>query len=177
MAGAGGLSLIRYRDARPEDATGLAGLHRQSFVETFAHLYRPGDLNAFLATLGEEKLRAELSDGRHYVRFAEDEGEPVGFVKLGPVTLPVQPLRPALELRQLYLLAAWQGAGVARTLADWALGLARELGAEEVYLSVYKDNHRAKAFYRRYGFAYVGPYAFMVGEQADEDEIWRLELK
>ena len=53
---------------------------------------------------------------------------------------------------------------------------ARRRGAEELYLSVFTENHRAKAFYRRYGFAYVGPYKFMVGEQADEDEIWKLDL-
>jgi GNAT superfamily N-acetyltransferase len=110
------------------------------------------------------------------VRFAEADGEPVAFVKLGPITLPVEPARPALEFRQLYVLKPWQGAGIAQTLSEWAIDQARRRGAEELYLSVFVENHRAKAFYRRYGFTYVGPYKFMVGDQADEDEIWKLEL-
>jgi ribosomal protein S18 acetylase RimI-like enzyme len=168
--------MITYRDVRPEDAAALADLHRRSFVETFGHLYRPEDLATFLEQLTEGGFRSELLDGRHHIRFAEEDGSPVAFVKLGPITLPVQPSRPALEFRQLYVLKPWQGAGVAQALSEWAIEQARALGAEELYLSVFIDNHRAKAFYRRYGFTYVGPYKFMVGEQADEDEIWKLDL-
>ncbi|HYE26726.1 MAG TPA: GNAT family N-acetyltransferase [Allosphingosinicella sp.] len=168
--------MISYRDAAPADAAVLADLHRRSFVETFGHLYRREDLEAFLAGLNEDGFRGELLDGEHRVRFAEADGVPVAFVKLGPVSLPVQPVRRALEFRQLYVLKPWQGAGIAAALTDWALALARARGAEELYLSVWANNDRAKAFYRRYGFAYVGPYKFMVGAQADEDEIWKLDL-
>ncbi|HEX8263396.1 MAG TPA: GNAT family N-acetyltransferase [Allosphingosinicella sp.] len=168
--------MISYRDLGPDDAAALSDLHRRSFVETFGHLYKPADLAAFLDRLDQEAFRGELLDGEHQVRFAECDGEPVAFVKLGPITLPVQPSRPALEFRQLYVLRQWQGAGIAQELAEWAIGQARRRGAEELYLSVFVENHRAKAFYRRYGFSYVGPYEFMVGEQADEDEIWKLHL-
>jgi GNAT superfamily N-acetyltransferase len=168
--------MIAYRDLGPNDAAALADLHRRSFVETFAHLYRAQDLQAFLERLSEESFRAELVDGQHQIRFAEADGKPVAFVKLGPITLPVRPSRPALEFRQLYVLKKWQGAGVAQALSEWAIDQARRRGAEELYLSVFTENHRAKAFYRRYGFTYVGPYKFMVGEQADEDEIWKLIL-
>ena len=168
--------MITYRDVGPDDAAALADLHRRSFIETFGQLYTPEDLEAFLLQLSEEGFRGELLDGQHQVRFAEADGEPVAFVKLGPITLPVEPARPALEFRQLYVLRAWQGSGIAHALADWALAQARARGAEELYLSVFTENHRAKAFYRRYGFAYVAPYKFMVGAQADEDEIWKLDL-
>ncbi|HEX6375402.1 MAG TPA: GNAT family N-acetyltransferase [Allosphingosinicella sp.] len=169
--------MIAYRDAIPADAAPLADLHRRSFVETFGHLYRAEDLETFLLGLSEQGYRSELLDGEHQIRFAEAGGRPVAFVKLGPVTLPVEPARPALEVRQLYVLAPWQGTGIARELADWAIAQARARGAEELYLSVWTGNRRARAFYRRYGFAYVAPYKFMVGGQADEDEIWRLDLK
>jgi ribosomal protein S18 acetylase RimI-like enzyme len=168
--------MIAYRDITEADAAALADLHRRSFVETFGHLYRPEDLEAFLLQLSEEGFRGELLDGQHQVRFAEADGEPVGFVKLGPITLPVEPERPALEFRQLYVLKPWQGVGVAQTLSEWAIEQARRRGAQRLYLSVWTENHRAKAFYRRYGFTYVGPYRFMVGDQADEDEIWKLDL-
>ena len=164
------------RPANEADIPALAALGRDSFVDKFGYMYRPEDLAAFLAQLSEQGFRGELLDGEHRVRFAEADGVPVAFVKLGPITLPVRPERPALEFRQLYVLRPWQGAGVAQALSEWAIRQARERGAEELYLSVFVENHRAKAFYRRYGFTYVGPYAFMVGEQADEDEIWKLIL-
>lgn len=168
---------VTYRDAGPEDAALLAQLHRRAFVETFGHLYRQEDLDSFLAQLSEEGFRGELADERYEVRFAEVEGAPIGFAKLGPIGLPVEPMRAALELKQLYLLKPWHGRGIADALINWLLGRASARGAEELYLSVWSQNHRARRFYERYGFVFVGPYAFMVGGQADEDEIMRLSLQ
>ena len=166
-----------FRDATPKDAALLAGLGRQSFVETFGHLYRPEDLEAFLLSHSEENWAADLADPDLSVRLVEADGLAIAYAKIGPVSLPVQPQAPAAELRQFYMLAPWQGRGVAAELMAWVLDRARALDAEELYLSVYVDNHRARRFYDRYGFTFVAPYAFMVGEQADEDLIMRLNLK
>ena len=58
---------------------------------------------------------------------------------------------------------------------DWVLGEARTRG-DELYLSVFSENHRARRFYERYGFEAVGRYDFMVGTHADEDIVMRLAL-
>jgi ribosomal protein S18 acetylase RimI-like enzyme len=65
------------------------------------------------------------------------------------------------------------GTGVAQRLMEWLLEEATRRGAQELVLSVYVDNHRARRFYERYGFEAVGKYDFMVGSQADEDLILR----
>ena len=74
------------------------------------------------------------------------------------------------------MLKPWQGAGLAAQLMAWTLEEARARAAEEIYLSVFVDNARARRFYERYGFEYVGRYAFMVGSHADDDLIMRLRL-
>jgi ribosomal protein S18 acetylase RimI-like enzyme len=169
--------MIEYRTPTEADAPIIADLFERSFVETFGPLYRPEDLAAFLGQFSLDAWRAELADPALAFRLALADGTPAGFAKLGPLALPVEPDGPAAELRQLYLPAAFHGLGIARTLMDWVLAEARARGAETLYLSVWSGNARAKAFYRRYGFAFVKPYAFMVGEQADEDEIWRVSLR
>jgi GNAT superfamily N-acetyltransferase len=169
--------MIACRPATPDDAALVADLFERAFVETFGHLYKPEDLAAFLARLSPEGFRGELDDPDYQFLLAFDGDEAAGFCKIGPLSLPVEPDGSAIELRQLYLLKRWYGSGMARLLMDWALGEARRRAAGTLYLTVYTDNHRAKAFYRRYGFTYVAPYAFMVGSQADEDEIWKLELQ
>jgi ribosomal protein S18 acetylase RimI-like enzyme len=58
----------------------------------------------------------------------------------------------------------------------WALETAGAMGAGEMFLTVYTDNHRARRFYERHGFEYIGPYTYMVGNHADEDIIMRLQL-
>lgn len=168
---------IAYRDAVPEDAAMLAALGRRSFTETFGHLYTPENLAAFLENHSEEKWRAELEDRAFAICIAAVGGEAVGYVKLGPPSLPFEPEGKPIELRQLYVLKPWQGAGVAAGLMDWALAEAKARGADELYLSVFTDNHRARRFYDRYGFRFVQTYAFMVGNHADEDHILRLDLK
>jgi GNAT superfamily N-acetyltransferase len=168
--------MIRYRQPGPEDAAAIRALFERSFGDTFAHLYKPEDLQAFLGRLTEEAWRGELCDPSFAFRVAEEGGDTAAFAKLGPRALPVEAARPCIELRQLYVLEAWQGRGIARTLMEWVLAEARRRGAEELYLSVWAGNARAKRFYSSYGFSYVAPYAFMVGAQADEDEIWRLTL-
>ena len=164
------------RDASAADLAAIDRVFRQSFCDTFAHLYAPADLAEFLAKFTPEAWRDEFDDPRYRFRVAEAGGEVVGFVKLGPSTLPIETDARAVELRQLYVSKEHHGSGTARVLTDWAIDQARSQGFEELYLTVYTDNHRAKRFYDRYGFVEVGRYDFMVGSHADEDIIMRLAL-
>lgn len=165
-----------YRAGVEADSAAIDRVFRTSFCDTFAHLYSARDLAAFLGQFTVEAWRSEIADERYSFRLAEVDGETVGFVKLGPLVLPVDAAASAIELRQIYILDRFHGTGIARALMDWALDQARLLGAEEMYLTVYTDNLRAQRVYERYGFEVIGPYAFMVGEQADEDLIMRLRL-
>lgn len=167
---------VAFRDAEPEDAASLAELGRDSFTETFGHLYAPENLTAFLANHSEPRWREELSDARFAVWLAEADGRAVAYCKLGPPSLPFEVKGPTIELRQLYVLRPWQGEGIAPRLMDWALAEARRRGAGEIYLSVFVDNPRARRFYARYRFEAVGRYDFMVGTHADEDVVMRLKL-
>jgi GNAT superfamily N-acetyltransferase len=169
--------MITYRQAGPDDAETIGAVFRESFIDTFGHLYAPEDLAAFLGGCTPEVWRSELSNPAFAFRLAEEGGQAAGYVKLGPTTLPHVAPGPAIELRQFYLLSRWQGRGIAAALMEWTLGEARRRGAETLYLSVFIDNHRARRFYERYGFTYVGPYKFMVGNHADEDMVLRLSLK
>ncbi len=63
--------------------------------------------------------------------------------------------------------------GVGYDAIDVAWARAR---ASILYLSVFTENHRAQAFYRRYGFTDVGRNAFRVGNHIDEDRFFRLDL-
>ena len=140
-------------------------------------LYATADLAAFLeAAFGAAGLPAHVVDPAYRVRLARADGRIVGYAKIGPVVFPGDWPADAIELHQLYLLAPWQGAGVADALMDWAVVAARERGAGELLLSVFVDNHRAQRFYARRGFVEIGRYTFMVGDQADDDRIMRLAL-
>ena len=167
---------IAYRRARVDDAPAIDRVFRESFCDTFAHLYRSEDLQAFLSAFTLDAWRSELGDERFAFRVAEADEQVVGYVKLGPPALPVEAEGSSVELRQLYLLKQWPGLGAAKALMDWAIDEAKSRGGTELYLTVYTENERARRLYERYGFVEVGPYHFMVGKQADEDIIMRLAL-
>ena len=167
---------VTWRAAGPDDAARIGELGRRTFVETFGHLYSAENLAAFLENHSEANWRGELEDPRFAVRLGEAGGEAVAYAKLGPPSLPFEVKGPTIELRQFYVLKPWQGAGTAGEMMAWVLDEARARGAEEIYLSVFVDNARARRFYERYGFEQVGRYAFMVGTHADDDLIMRLRL-
>jgi GNAT superfamily N-acetyltransferase len=162
---------ITYRDATAADAATLDRIFDASFCDTFAHLYRPEDLDSFLSSFGIDDWEAQLDDSAYAFRIAEADGQAVGYLKLGPLKLPVQTARSAILLDQLYILKEYHGVGIAHGLMDWALEEAASRGVDEMYLTVFTENHRARRFYDRYGFIPVGRYDFMVGSHADEDII------
>ncbi|HMO76045.1 MAG TPA: GNAT family N-acetyltransferase [Sphingopyxis sp.] len=163
-----------------EDAEALSAFAERSFTHTFGHIYDPADLAAFLANWNPpERIREQIADPGWAIALVRGEGGRVlGFVKLGPIDFDLpegQPAEDATELHQLYVDQDAKGSGVAAALMDWGIGWARER-AGTLYLSVFTENHRAQAFYRRYGFVDVGRNAFRVGNHIDEDRIWRLDL-
>ena len=169
--------MIAMRDAVPADGPELAEMARRSFTETFGALYPASDLAAFLdRTFGVDGLPSQLDDPAYRVRIASEDGRIIGFAKLGPVAFPGDWPADAIELHQLYVLGGWHGEGVGPALLDWAIATARAANHSELLLSVYVDNHRARRFYRRYGFVEVGRYEFRVGETIDDDRIMRLAL-
>lgn len=165
------------RDATVPDGPALAEMGRRCFQETFGPHFPAGDMALHLERMfGPEGLPAELRDPDLRVRMAEEGGEIAAYLKLSPMHLPVPHEPGALEVKQLYVLAPWQGAGVAAALMDWAEAAGRAEGAPALYLSVWEHGARAIAFYARRGFEKVGEAPFRLGTRAYRDPVMRLGL-
>ncbi|MEQ1619695.1 MAG: GNAT family N-acetyltransferase, partial [Terricaulis sp.] len=168
---------ICYRPAVSSDAAALARFAAMTFCQTFAHLYPPEDLEAYLAkSYGEAIQRAETEDPEVATWLALQGADLIGYAQAGPVDIKVEHAPRDRELYRLYVAAQAKGAGVAQTLMQLMLDWARGDGANALWLSVWENNTRAQAFYRRYGFEQIGEHKFMVGNTADRDFIWRLQL-
>jgi ribosomal protein S18 acetylase RimI-like enzyme len=167
---------ITYRDAAALDAAAIAAFAARTFIDSFGHLYPPKDLSAFLlAKYGPGVQARELAEADTRYRLALSGAAIVGYCMMGPVDMEVDKSE-ALELHRLYVDQHVKGAGVAAALMEDCLAWARSKGAKRLYLSVWENNHRAQAFYKRYGFEHIGEHSFMVGDAADRDFIWRLAL-
>jgi ribosomal protein S18 acetylase RimI-like enzyme len=168
---------LAYRRAAQADGPALAAMGRRCFVETFGAHFPADDMAAHLDRMfGPAGLPAELADPACRVMVAEEDGAPAGYLKMTPVTLAVEHPPAALEIKQLYILQPWQGAGVAQALIAWAIGTARGENAPALLLSVWSEGARAIAFYRRQGFVTVGHAPFILGSRTYRDPVMRLDL-
>ena len=168
---------ITYRDAALADGPALAAMGRRCFHETFGPHFPEADMALHLESkFGPNGLPRELADPALRVRVAEQDGAPIGWLKLGPMDLPVPHEPAALQIIQLYVLAPWQGAGVAAALMAWAIATARAEGAPALYLCVWEKGDRAIAFYRKQDFATVGTAPYRLGTLLYQDPVMRLAL-
>lgn len=159
----------RLRRADPRDAARLALLAQATFLHAFADDH-PGD--AIVAHLDEVHSRAwyaaALADPARALWLVETpRAAPIGYALLAPGGTP-----DLYELKRLYVLGPWQGAGWGARLLDTVEREARERGARRLRLCVYAANAGARRFYARQGFADTGVSVdFMVGEAAFVDHV------
>lgn len=166
------MSEIEIRRAGVPDAERLAKLGAETFADTFAHLYPPQDLAAFLAEAHTPELYADWAvDPAYGLWIAERDLTPVGYALAGPCHLPHPEVTPDCgELWRIYVSRDARGSGVGgqlmRTALDWLAAPGRRL-----WLGVWSRNDGAQRLYARHGFEKVGEYEFPVGATRDHEFI------
>jgi ribosomal protein S18 acetylase RimI-like enzyme len=160
------------RAASIDDADALALVGAATFLETFAgildggaivaHCMREHSGAAYRRYLegGAEAWLAEAGSGR----------APVGYALLGACALPGT-AGGDLELKRIYVLPRFHGAGVGAALMRRAVARATQRGARRLLLGVYADNERALSFYARSGFDHVADRLFRVGDRDYADKV------
>ncbi len=164
---------VKIRYATPADNTLLAELGAQTFYETFAANNTPEDMAAYLAaSFSPAKQAAELADPASTFLIAKSEGSVIGYarLKVGQPTRGVTGVRP-IEIVRLYARQDWLGQGVGARLMQACLDEAVKQGCDTVWLDVWEQNARARAFYRRWGFVEVGTQLFQLGSDLQHDLI------
>ncbi|MBU3063789.1 GNAT family N-acetyltransferase [Nocardia sp. NEAU-G5] len=152
-----------------EHTRGLAECHIVCWREAYRGLVPDHLLAAFdieRRAQQWERIRAQDPEPVH-IALLDDDETVIGFAGSGPSR--DDPPVAALELRALYVRAAWYGTGLADDLMRAAIpGISRS--AREVVrtaerpgpvpsthsLWVFEENPRAQAFYRAYGFELDG---------------------
>ncbi|MCP9623776.1 GNAT family N-acetyltransferase [Nocardia otitidiscaviarum] len=132
-----------------EHVHSLAECHIACWREAYANLVPAQVLDAFDVDRRAEQLEKQRLryPGRTVVAVAGDAV--IGFGSGGPSLDDAAPTPH--EINAMYVRAAWYGTGLAHDLM-------RAVLAPDVDTSlwVFKENPRARAFYRKYGFALDG---------------------
>jgi putative acetyltransferase len=135
---------MHFRRATVADAEGLVDLQAAASVVALAHIF-PQDSHPFPREAVLERWRAELADPDVAAYLATDEaGVPAGFAA-----------RRCDELLHFGTAPSTWGSGLAGDLHD-ALLATWPSGPEPLWLRVFRDNHRARRFWEKQGWAATG---------------------
>jgi diamine N-acetyltransferase len=171
------LSVVTLRRAVLADAGKLSLVGGASFLESFAYDH-PGDdmVDHITERHSVETYRAWLSNPAYALWIVEEAvGAPIGYVVLGPPSLP-RSTDGDIEIKRIYMLYRWHGGGHGKALFDAAVNEARTRGATRLILAVYSQNVLAQTFYARQGFTRIGETQFSVGSALFTDHVMALPL-
>ena len=165
---------LHIRRCSGADAAALALVGQCTFLDTYADVLPGAAIIAHCAKAHSLQQYAEwLADPAFQHWLAEAPGgAPVGFMVVAAPDLPLADLDAGdLEIKRIYLLSKFQGAGLGKRLIDEAVRHASERKATRLLLGVYGKNLAAIGFYERCGFTKVGTRTFNVGGNLYDDFI------
>jgi diamine N-acetyltransferase len=158
------------RLATVDDAPALATLGAKTFEDTYAAFNTAENMALHLAgTFTPELQRVEIEDPNGFILVAQA----LDLIAYAHVTRELVPPAVgdigALEIKRFYVDRAWHGLGVAQRLMTETCRAAAARGARSVWLTVWNQNPRAIAFYRKVGFADAGTIPFQLGNDLQTD--------
>ncbi len=164
---------LSIRRATLDDALCLHALATQVFLETYATggvtpaLAQEADdtfsLLAFATLLARPGYVALLAEReRHLVAFADLERDS---------THALVPERPVMELRRLYVQSPFLRQRIGSRLIEAAEELARDAGAQALWLTAWSGNARARSFYAVRGYVDRGLTHYEFGGQRYENRV------
>lgn len=157
------------------DAPLLAALGAQTFYDAYVPLLPATELAAFvMETFSPELQAAELADPKSIFLILEVDGEVAGYAKLQEESLaPAGNGTQDLKVERIYLRQEWTGQGGGSALMAACLAEAADSGFDAIWLEVWEENARARAFYHKWGFEEVGSVTFAFGSQMQRDLVLR----
>lgn len=172
------MPLISVYNAKPEDASLIADLSRQTFYETFAGDNTKENMDLFMnQTFTKEALMKEVGAAGNYFFLAYEAEKPVGYARIRESSNPPElGDKKAIEVARIYAVQSSIGKGVGSALMKKCIDTAIELNKEIIWLGVWEKNQRAIQFYERWGFQKFGTHVFVLGDDPQTDWLMKKEL-
>ncbi len=167
------------RRAAGADAAALAELAARTFADTYGAYNDPADMTAHITgKYGAAKQAEELANPAATYLLAELEGRLVAYAYVVAGRSPAGiEMEAPVELMRFYVVRDWHGRGLAQRLMDACIAEARRRGGRTLWLSVWRENPRAIAFYRKAGFRIAGATSFRLGSQVQDDDVMAMDLE
>ena len=160
--------MLQIRKADSKDAGIIAPVARQTFSESFGHLFKNSkDLDTYLDnTFSVNKLTSSLSKDENIFWISFWNDQPIGYAKLKLNSAnPFVVSSKICQLQKIYILKSFLSQKVGSKLQAILLNEAKERAYDTIWLSVWTGNERAIRFYERNEFKKLGNHQFSIGKE------------
>jgi ribosomal protein S18 acetylase RimI-like enzyme len=168
------------RRCAPGDAETIASLGARLFVEAYGPTHPEPERSRYLARAYSVDVIADAIEGEGSSVFVVDDshGSPIAYAHMIS-TMEFPPGfegRQAFEIVRFYVDGAHQGKGIGAMLMSHCCDVARQAGADVIWLQTWSQASWAIGFYLRLGFKIAGKKPFYFGERVDDDHVMALAL-
>ena len=153
----------------------LVAIGRETYFETFRRMNSPETMSRYLdEAFNPSRIREELSNAHSRFFLLLADNHPAAYIKINFAEAQTDINDPeALELERIYVRRSYKGRGFGRFLIDSVLEIAASRGCRYLWLGVWEKNEGAIAFYRKMGFSVFGTHQFRMGEELQQDLLFR----
>jgi diamine N-acetyltransferase len=163
-----------------QDAEAIASLGARLFVQAYGPTHPEPERSRYLAKAYSVDVIAEAIEGEGSSIFAVEDshGARIAYAHMISTTEfpPGVDGRRTFEIVRFYVDGAHQGRGVGAMLMNHCCDVARQDGADVIWLQTWSQASWAIGFYLRLGFKIVGRKPFYFGERVDEDHVMAMAL-
>ncbi|MBC7830133.1 MAG: GNAT family N-acetyltransferase [Chitinophagaceae bacterium] len=144
----------------------LADIGKRSYIESHGSSAAAQDINMYVAEkYNNEEVKKELADHENIYHIISYDKKPAGYSKIifdSPYS-NIQ-FKDVTKLERLYLLKEFYSLKLGFELLEFNIELSKQNNQSGMWLFVWKENHRAVNFYKKYGFEIIGSYDFPITE-------------
>ena len=157
--------MIFIKRAGVSDAPIISLLGKQTFTETFGHLFNQSELNKYLDdTFNIKKLESSLLKDRNIFEILYYKDKPVGYYKVKAGMHYDNSLNDKyLQLQKIYILRDNLHLKLGKAMIDNIFYLKEMENCELIWLVVLHSNYRAIKFYENHGFEKLKKYYHTIG--------------
>jgi ribosomal protein S18 acetylase RimI-like enzyme len=125
----------------------------KTWPDTFGKVIPEEQIQYMLAKIYcEQSLRSQMTDLGHNFILALQNKKPVGFASYELTSFETS----QLIIHKIYLLPECQGIGIGKFLFGQLTEIAKKSNCKQLRLQVFHQNEKAREFYLKNGFAFVG---------------------
>jgi len=156
----------------------LVSLSRKTFYESFHHLNKPENMDAYMdKAFAFERLLSELRNENSEFYFLQNDKEIAGYLKINMKEAQTEfKGDSSLEIERIYISESYQSNGYGTDLLNKVKEIAATSGVKYIWLGVWEKNPAAIRFYERNGFNVFSEHEFQMGDEVQMDKLMICKL-